>query len=112
MICSLAVPEGLRAEGRMYSDDFPNGGYPSWVASRRHDNAFCAAWSWGHRSNVLDRSARVHRLPDVASASAAPESSATAPRDGTDETIGHRDRWTANSSSGIDHSPLRDKERL
>ena len=40
MICSLAVPEGLRAGGRMYSDDFPNGGYPSCVASRRHDNAF------------------------------------------------------------------------
>ena len=68
---------------------------------------FCAAWSWRQSEHVLDRSACIYRLPDVASAVTAPASSAKAPRHGIDETVGHRHRRTSNGPSGFHHSSLR-----
>ena len=48
----------------------------------------------------------------MASAVAAPESSAQAPRDGADETVGHCHRRTSNGPSGIHHSPLSGRRNL
>ena len=77
----------------------------------RSSEVFCAAWSWRQSEHVLDRSACIYRLPDVASAVTAPASSAKAPRHGIDETVGHRHRRTSNGPSGFHHSSLRERER-